>query len=191
MKKILIFTLVAVLFSTIESCGKCSGLNEDDKKCSGNTVVRCEYYGDYVWRPQQTCPYGCESATATCKDKPYCNHEPDSVVNLSWSSKIGPNTWKKAVEYCRDLTSSSGYNDWRLPNIDALRTLIQNCPNTSTGGQCLVSSGCLSDDFLTYECETCGSANSAISKLDDDEVFWSSSEAKSSSSVEKSCICTC
>lgn len=87
----------------------------------------------------------------------------------------------KALSYCDNLTEG-GYSDWRLPNIDALRTLIQNCPNTSSGGKCNVSSSCLSSgggagcqsDCYNY-CNNCGAANQSISKLNDVFTLWSSS----------------
>ncbi len=104
--------------------------------------------------------------------------------DLMWSSRIGPRDWASAVAYCDNLTTSKGYSDWRLPNIDALRTLIRNCPNTSPDGKCKVSSGCLSSYYkkgCINNCENCGSSNSAISRLDDSCELWSSSVDSSDS----------
>lgn len=93
---------------------------------------------------------------------------------LQWSNK-SPNdmTWRKAVNYCKNL-NEGGYSDWRLPNIDELRTLIQNDPGTQSGGSCPISekAGKLSSKDLTKDCNGSGSA---VSKLGDRGWFWSSS----------------
>lgn len=44
-------------------------------------------------------------------------------------------TQPDAVRYCTELTLG-GYHDWRLPNIDELRTLIRDDPDTETKGPC-------------------------------------------------------
>lgn len=90
--------------------------------------------------------------------------------NLQWSEKA-PNTmnWNDAVEYCKNLNEGD-HNDWRLPNIDELRTLIQ-APQTISGGKCPISekAGKLSsEDWSKADC-------AGISKLGDRDFFWSSS----------------
>ena len=68
------------------------------------------------------------------------------IGNLIWSD-LAPNKmdWSRAKQYCENLFEG-GFNDWRLPNIDELRTLIKHCPKTETGGECKVSeyNNCLS-----------------------------------------------
>ncbi|MBO4712197.1 DUF1566 domain-containing protein [bacterium] len=61
-----------------------------------------------------------------------------SCDNLQWSEKA-PNsmTWYEAKQYCENL-DEDGHNDWRLPNIDELRTLIK-APETISGGKCQIS----------------------------------------------------
>ena len=42
--------------------------------------------------------------------------------NLQWSEKATYSmNWDKAKQYCENL-DEGGHNDWRLPNIDELRT---------------------------------------------------------------------
>ena len=88
---------------------------------------------------------------------------------LQWSEKA-PNsmTWDEAKQYCKNL-DEGGHNDWRLPNIDELRTLIK-APETISGGKCQISekAGKLASEDHTNDCI-------CRSKLDDTGQFWSSS----------------
>ena len=105
---------------------------------------------------------------------------------LSWSKRSSDKmTWPEAIDYCQNL-NEGGYTDWRLPNIDELRTIIKNCPKTETGGQCKVSrkKGCLSWERCgngykegSCYCESLNNNGGYYSKLgDNDNVrLWSSS----------------
>ena len=67
-----------------------------------------------------------------------------------------------AKSYC-DVLNEDGHSDWRLPNISELRTLIQNCEGTVTGGSCgVINTGdaetsCLSKDdcWTENDCFSC------------------------------------
>lgn len=90
--------------------------------------------------------------------------------------------WDDAVSYCDNLTAC-GYSDWHLPTISELRTLIQNCSGTVTGGSCGVTDSCLSSSCWSEEsCHSCSyEENGGHSKLGDTGWFWSSSVRSDSS----------
>ena len=95
--------------------------------------------------------------------------------DLDWSKKsVDQMNWKEAVNYCQNLTEDN-HNDWRLPNIDELRTLIVNHPGTQTGGSCEISekNGNLASKYEKKSCY--GLENGNYSKLGDTDWFWSSS----------------
>ena len=79
------------------------------------------------------------------------------IGNLQWSEKAPTKMeWYNAINYCKTL-DEGGHKDWRLPNIDELKTLIQNCPKTEAGGECKVSaeSGCLSSRTCRQTVRSC------------------------------------
>ncbi len=48
----------------------------------------------------------------------------DSKTNLQWTKEcVSGKTWQQALSYCETLDYGS-YTDWRLPNINELKTLI-------------------------------------------------------------------
>jgi len=59
-----------------------------------------------------------------------------------------------AKSYCENL-KWAGHDDWRLPTIDELRTLIRRCTMTQPEGQCLVSSECLGEECFQWQCLGC------------------------------------
>ena len=59
------------------------------------------------------------------KDKPE-NHGIKKIGRLYWSNKTA-NTmdWNNAINYCKNL-NEGGFSDWRLPNINELKTILDN-----------------------------------------------------------------
>ena len=107
--------------------------------------------------------------------------------SLQWSN-LAEIEGRSAGTYCRNLREGE-HTDWRLPNIDELRTLIKNCPATETDGMCRVSekNDCISESCYSKSCKGCAKKindfnyqipKDGFSKLGDNEkiFLWSSSE---------------
>jgi hypothetical protein len=65
---------------------------------------------------------------------------------LLWQAQAGSDYRDQpaAITECNDLVLC-GFSDWTLPTVDQLRTIIRGCPATQTGGQCALTSSCLTD----------------------------------------------
>jgi hypothetical protein len=103
----------------------------------------------------------------TCpENNKFCHYHDD----LKWSDISAYSmTWDASLNYCKDLGG-------RFPTISELRTLIQNCPVTETGGSCGVNDSCLFSSCHNSNCDGCGANNSGIySVFGDNSVVWSSS----------------
>lgn len=109
---------------------------------------------------------GNTGVTCTGSDK-FCH----SHDGLNWSDASSDDmNWADAITYCVDLGG-------RLPTISELRTLIQNCPATETGGECGVMDSCLSYEDCFDSCGGCGYDDSGkYSVFGDNHELQSSSE---------------
>ncbi len=100
------------------------------------------------------------------------------IDGFEWSDvSTAPMLSFESAEYCKNL-EENGHDDWRLPNIDELRTLIKNHPGTVPGGRCRVSEEYekTTIDFdLTESCK--GTDVGIFSKLGDFLELWSSTVA--------------
>ncbi|MBP5406363.1 DUF1566 domain-containing protein [bacterium] len=83
--------------------------------------------------------------------------------------------WNEAKTYCKNL-NQDGYDTWRLPIIDELRILIQNCTTTKLDGFCKVSEkkGHLSfkDKDKNCECPIRRNNGGYYSTLGDTDSIW-------------------
>ena len=94
-------------------------------------------------------PCGCTFYTVWC----------DNETNLCWQDPQkdaydfdDPGlTQPDALRYCEELVLY-GYDDWRLPNIDEMRTVISGNPPTETSGACPVTEGSPRDDMGDQAC---------------------------------------
>ena len=101
--------------------------------------------------------------TACSDDSTECATEPvvasvwtDPQTGLIWQADLPETyaTWRQAVDYC-DTLNLDGQQDWRLPHISELRTLLSGCAPTVTGGECGVDDTCIENDCQTNACYAC------------------------------------
>lgn len=109
----------------------------------------------------------------------------DPATNLMWSPKYDDTmNYDTASAYCENL-DLGGHDDWRMPTVSELRTLIINDPTVETGGACALTDSCL-DQATCFNAEVCAPYYmdyiwAPRSKFENDSyagsTFWSSSEA--------------
>ena len=115
----------------------------------------------------------------------------DNSTGLFWSDRSSNEMdWNSAKQYCDALTEG-GYTNWRLPNIDELRTLltadrVSNRCRVSEKNRCLLVKDCWSCSTCTQTgvpnsddiyCSSLGYdySDGRYSKLGDNDWLWSSS----------------
>ena len=106
---------------------------------SESSTERCRFIcrEGYVWNSEDCVSYT-PSGLPKCRanvTKP-CE---DPLTGLIWSEIILNRMDRdNAKAYCDDY-DEGGYNDWHLPNVDEMRSVIRNCSKMITGGECPVS----------------------------------------------------
>jgi hypothetical protein len=149
MKKSVILTLFAILFATLIVFARTSKNVQDQQACDyARKKGTVEVWQDYLRQfPQGMCAFEAESEIKDLNKRPQ-NKE------LQWSKRSGKMKWSAAKSYCSNLTEG-GYSDWRLPNIDELRTLLI-ADRVSNRCQLSERNNCLS--LECWSCSTCTQA---------------------------------
>ena len=144
MRRFYFLALLAVLFMVFGAFGSCGGDDDDDSSGAGDDD---DDSGD--------------DDTASDDDDGDDDSGDDDTASddddgLTWQNPPPENymTWNYAVVYCENL-DFDGHDDWRLPTIGELRSLIDGCDATEPGGSCDVTDSCT--DFYCFNdpCEGC------------------------------------
>lgn len=144
------------------SCGTCSsgtctgGHCNCVPDCTGKSCGDdgCGGFCGFCW-PECTCQAGLCQGTVGNFQVPCNSTVIDPVSGLTW--EMGTNlsvAFATAKTYCDELTLG-GHDDWRLPTIDELRTLISGCPATMTGGACAIHDNCHDASCISSACNGC------------------------------------
>jgi len=77
----------------------------------------------------------------------------DSSSGLTWQVEPAGNSmsWGEAKSHCDNL-NFDGHDDWHLPTISELRSLIRGCDATVPGGACDITDDCLDSSCLNGAC---------------------------------------
>jgi hypothetical protein len=80
----------------------------------------------------------------------------DPTSGLTWQAAPtgGPLKWAEAQTHCASLRLG-GFNDWRLPTISELRSLVRGCPATQNHGSCGVTDSCTTSRCWKDACKEC------------------------------------
>jgi len=97
----------------------------------------------------------CDEATHACNPSGDATWV-DEASQLQWPRTVNVSgmSWSEASATCAFLRLC-GLDDWRLPTIDELRTLIDGCDATAPGGACGVTDSCASDACWRTDCMSC------------------------------------
>lgn len=64
------------------------------------------------------------------------------------------------------------YEDWRVPTIDEVRSLIRGCADTAVGGSCPASESCYQmETCINSDCDGCGTGNGLFEYVDGEDVY--------------------
>ena len=102
--------------------------------------------------------------------------KPAAQKTLQWSKKPRfYSTWAAANEYCANL-DEDGHKDWRVPTIDELRSIVERCPETATGGKCAISDKDGKLRMEDYDKQACRGCRRGRIDKPGNGWFWSASQ---------------
>ena len=85
----------------------------------------------------------------------------DNVTGLVWQQTPDSQkySWDDAQTYCDNLVLGDR-DDWRMPTISEVRTIINGCPATELGGSCGVTIECTDvNECWNESCNGCNHSN--------------------------------
>lgn len=81
-------------------------------------------------------------------------HDPGTDLTWERHASGGALDWDAARSHCEDL-SLAGVEDWRVPTVSELRTIVRECPATESGGPCGVTDECDDTGCYSGDCDGC------------------------------------
>ena len=177
MKRFILLAMLAFLFLGLGLLISChSGKSKSDDDSSGDDDAADDDASDD------------DAADDDAADDDSGDVWTDPDTGLMWQNGSGVLAttyhWQGAKDYCDNL-SWGGHSDWRLPDINELRSLIRGCSGTVTGGACAVTDSCLNfTGCWDQPCTGCtqfagpgtGGAYWPTNIIGDIGWYWSSSE---------------
>ena len=134
-EKLFLAVLIIMLLPSAAVLGQiCDPWQNQDCFCPDNSmgVQSCRSDG-FGWNRCQCTYYSywCDPDTDLCWQDPQ-----KDAYNTADTGITQPD----GIRYCEELVMG-GYDDWRLPNIDELRTIVRGDPGTVTDGDCPMTEG--------------------------------------------------
>jgi hypothetical protein len=137
MKKVFTAYVMVPLF--VVSLFFCAGAELCAATCNQGTSKTCYCYdgteGEQVCKPDGSAWEQCNCTEYTIWNDPDTNLSWQDPQKDAYDYDDPGLPQEDALRYCEELVIG-GYNDWRLPDIDELRTLIRGNPGTMTDGDC-------------------------------------------------------
>ncbi len=96
--------------------------------------------------------------------------ENEGDAELVWQNPaaLDQMKWQEAMDYCEALVLDESEN-WRLPTIGELRTLVRGCDAVVSGGSCLLNDTCYASNCRNDDCDGC-----AENEGPEDGCYWQS-----------------
>jgi hypothetical protein len=124
---------------------KCNNITQQECFCpDGTTSTQFLKADGSGWEECECTTYSiwCDDDTGICWQDPQ-----KDAYDLEDPGLTQPD----ALRYCEELVMG-GYDDWRLPNIDEMRTVIVGNALTEVGGECPVNDGSPKNDGYDEAC---------------------------------------
>ena len=168
--KVLLACMICLIFSSFINCGEDEDENEtklvcedDDDATDDDDMVEDDdnFTDDDMVGDDDTDDDSLNDDDAADDDVT----DDDDAVGETWTDETTGLTWiyepedigdfpEDAIVFC-DHLKVNGFNDWRLPSISELRTLVRGCEQLEPGGLCQVTDECLEYSCWDTNCHIC------------------------------------